>query len=99
MAKIKTLQIGNDLIIDPRSIDRQAHSAYVKWCGWAGLHENVEVDAYKDTQVHFFHDRYCFTADDMVIADWKLTPSATDKMFQYAIKTFLSAWKKRGPVA
>lgn len=95
MANVKTIQMGNDIIIDPRSVDRQAHSAYVKWCGWSGLHEIKDVEIYKDTQVHFFHDRYCFTSNDDIIDDWKLTANATDKMFQYAIKTFVSAWKKK----
>jgi hypothetical protein len=72
---------------DPRKIDRQVHSAYVKWCAWAGLHENIDVEKYADKDVYYMHEMHCFCSDNDIVPDWKLNAQATDKMFQYAIKT------------
>lgn len=94
MTKILKLIIDNEEILDPRSVDRKIHSAYVKYCSFCGLHENVKVDEFKNKAVHYFYDRFYFTVDGNLIYDWTLNAQSTDLMFQYATKTFKTLYRQ-----
>lgn len=74
---------------DPRTIDRQIHSSYVKLTQHFELHVYQNVEQYKNEQVIYYHDLWYFTINDTKrIYDWTLNAAETDKMFQYAIKTY-----------
>jgi hypothetical protein len=80
---------------DPRTIDRQIHSSYVKLTQHFELHVYQNVEQYKNEQVIYYYDLYYFTINDTKrIYDWTLNAAETDKMFQYAIKTYKENEKK-----
>lgn len=82
-------------ILDPRKVDRQLLSSYIKSTEYMGLQVKQNVEQYQNQQVIYHYERYYFVINDTLkIYDWTLNPYEMDKMIQYAIKFYKDEEKR-----